>query len=285
MGNTNDLIAYANGTFRPAVSSTPQEVKFTNSLLVPIQIILINADGSLSTTKVKLDPGEDSTVDSFVNAAWLVTMRTTGSLIDILLVPEAKGTPNVVIDKTHLPMPSIVGSPPSTMDVPTFLVGQGKDPKNDNKVITREVWWYLTPNTLSLPPGGSRSWTFSTSEGVEDSTTSLSQMSSELGTSISGGWGPISTELEQSLSRSSSTSQTVTLTSSSTQSESLSLSNTFGKGDMTVRAWQVRERYAIWKSNGSVEVLQIVNDTNDVQAVTTFSDGSTQVKMLDAAAT
>jgi len=282
MANNPNLIAYANGTYRPDQTNTKQQVKLKNRLLVPIAFTLINSDGSLSGTREKVNPGKDSDkIDSFVGAAWLVTLETTGALIDVVVVAQEDGTSDLRVDQSNLPTPSIVGTPPADDDVPTFLVAQGVDPKNDDKTITRELWWFLTSDSTSLAPGESRMWKFSLLEGVEDSATSLTEMSSQLGTSASAGWGPISTSIEHSLSKSSSTSQTVTLTTSRTQEETRSLANTLGKGDMTVRVWQVRERYTVWKNDATKEVVQIINDTSHVQAVTTYSDGSSEVQELD----
>lgn len=279
--NQAALMQFAAGTFVPSPTTGKQSAKFTNQLLIPVHVTPIRSSGTLNTGKqLELDPGKpspqlDGNDKPNVGDAWLVQAAETGALINVLVIEDGKEEYKIKAD--DLPNPNLFGtglrpssSNPTASNGAVFLVGQGGE-KND-RVITRERWWNLTDQTVSLSPGESRNWEIVTSEGVEDSTRTLTEVAAELGMKAEAGWGPISSEVSSSLSTSSSVGQTVTLTSSKSSKETRLVSNTDGKGDKTIQVWQLQERYSIWKfKSGKPLKAQIINDTNDTVTVTRFS--------------
>ncbi|MEU0396490.1 hypothetical protein ABZ208_27595 [Streptomyces sp. NPDC006208] len=270
-----DLKKYAKGTFQPNPTTTEQKVVFHNDLQIPIQVVLINRDGSLSGKSYKVTPGGKTEEHSGkVNDAWLVRAANSGALIDVLTVtasqpgdvnprrdPRINYVPNMSVLSDGPPSASATNKYPTEADAHNFLVGQGENPHDSKGAVTREVWWNLSGQSYSLAPDESLSWTIATISGVERSSTVETQFITKLGLEAKGGWEAITTTINASFEKSYRQSESITLKESVSSTETRSIVNT-SSFNKIYRVWQIMETYTIWK--GDEIVAELSNDTGNI---------------------
>ncbi|MFD4139423.1 hypothetical protein [Streptomyces sp. NPDC058572] len=275
-----DLKSYAADTFRPSPTSTAQTVRFHNDLKIPIRVTLIKSDGSLTTTSYSVTSGGQSPEHSgFVNDAWLVQAANTSALIDVLTITasppnaqNARRDPHIY----YVPTSNVLnqGPPNPSKDDPyapesrahTFLVGQGKNPHNSDETVTREVWWNLNSDSFALAAGESRTWKRTRSDGVERASTVETEFITKLGLEAKGGWEAITTTINASFEGSYKETEQITLKQSESFEDSHALTNSSTSLDKEYHAWQVMEKYTIWKGN-KIEA-DLTNDTGSTHIST-----------------
>ncbi|MDQ0771910.1 hypothetical protein QF026_000376 [Streptomyces aurantiacus] len=282
-----DLRSYAGGTFRPSPTTTVQAVRFYNDLQIPVDLVLIKSDGTLSATlHYTVNPGETADHSSgYVKDAWLVMAAGTGALIDVRTVsaspPDAHNprkdvhidyVPNSSIINMGPPSASATNPHPSQDQAHTFLVGQGKNPHDRDGAVTRETWWNLDDDqSFTLPANESRSWTRTYSEGVERASTVETEFVTELGLDAKGGWGAITATINASFKATYKQSEQITLTESESYSESRTDTNNTSY-DKDFQTWQAMERYTIWKDKGKRADVELSNDTGNMHTSTACYD-------------
>jgi hypothetical protein len=150
---------------------------------------------------------------------------------------------NYTISRENLRKPNDIGRfpvpTPSTMipvDSPRVLVACGT--ASNGNYITREQYWRRTSDSYALAPGQKHTVGFSTTSGMEQTSSTQNEVSQQLGLSASAGWGPVSASVSASLSMNSTTFQQVTVTTETTRYETIELENKTTKVQVILK-WQL----------------------------------------------
>ncbi len=239
---------------------------FKNKLLFNVRVQTLRDGTIVHGSPFTVGPGKDHSFSSKSAPKSGDVIRVLATVSNSLVAELPFEGGSVTIDASHMYEPADLPDPDFSDSGQIYTVGQGKD---NGHIILREIWWFLTDQSVSLAPEEEQSWVVSYHEGVQNSVTELATVSSELGTSVSGGWGPISASISASLSASSSVQETVFLTEETTMSEQRTITNSHKNKDMNVRVFQVAERYRILKGSKTThELSSFVNSTNKLRVIT-----------------
>jgi hypothetical protein len=251
-------------------SWNPVQAYFYNGLSVPVSISAVvgNADqyGSSGTDPLPLVQPNSSPLQITVDPSWYyaITVPSTGGLIDVvqfsssrstILAPLSLTKPN---DLGPIPLPTaskppITPQPPtvvpnSTMivppDSPRVLVGCGVAPNGN--YITREQYWERQSDSICMAGHETRTVSFTTTQGKQQTSSDTTTVSASLSTSISGGWGPVSASISASLSASRSSFQQVTVTEETTSYVSHTITNPHEVPVMYLR-WQLTDVITVFQ--------------------------------------
>ncbi len=247
-------------------------MQFKNKLLVDVTVEVLKEDGTVRRdATIHVEAGKKKSFDPKnvpkPGQKLRVLFTEGGSLVFHKKIKKGDSTYRVTANSLKAPndLPEPTFNDPGSM----YLVGQGLD--SNHNIITRERWWELSPASVDLLPNESRSWTMTFYEGVEESQSSLKSMSSELSTSSSAGWGPVSASLTASLSASSSTQETISLSTQTTETETRNLLNTNQTQVMSARSYQMYERITIWDHSKHTKVKsQLVNRTDLLKTISQY---------------
>ncbi|WP_445516351.1 hypothetical protein [Streptomyces sp. NEAU-174] len=161
----------------------------------------------------------------------------------------------LTVSSSDLLNPNDIGSPPTPNeavvippDSPRVVVGCGG--VNGNS-IAREQYWRRLPSSYCIAKGEQRTENYTTTSGIEVTTSQQSQLAASLGVSASAGWGPISASISASVSASSSTSQQVTTNTQSTSFISQDFDNVKGSTAQMFLYWQLTDVITVFDSNGN----------------------------------
>ncbi|WP_316528170.1 hypothetical protein [Kitasatospora brasiliensis] len=151
--------------------------------------------------------------------------------------------------------PNDIGSPPIPNeavvippDSPRVVVGCGG--VNGNS-IAREQYWQRLPNSYCIAKGEQRTENYTTTSGIEVTTTQQSQLATSLGVNAGAGWGPISAGISASISASSSTSQQISTNTQTTSFLSQDFDNVKGSTTQMFLYWQLTDVITVFDPEGN----------------------------------
>jgi hypothetical protein len=160
----------------------------------------------------------------------------------------------LTVECSDLLIPNDIGVPPTPNqdvvippDSPRIVVGCGV--VNGN-CVAREQYWRRLPESYSLARGQQRTENYTTTSGIEVTTSQQSQLAASVGVGASAGWGPISASISASVSASSSTFQQVSTNTQTTTFVSQSFDNTKGLAAKMFLYWQLTNVVTVFDSNG-----------------------------------
>jgi hypothetical protein len=158
------------------------------------------------------------------------------------------------IECSDLLSPNDIGIPPTPNqdvvippDSPRVVVGCGV--VNGN-YVAREQYWRRLPESYSLARGQHRTENYTTTSGIEVTTSQQSQLAASVGVGASAGWGPISASISASVSASSSTFQQISTNMQTTTFVSQGFDNTKGLTSKMFLYWQLTNVVTVFDSNG-----------------------------------
>ncbi|MFD7839197.1 hypothetical protein [Streptomyces sp. NPDC059761] len=161
----------------------------------------------------------------------------------------------LTVECSHLLNPNDIGVPPTPNqdvvippDSPRVVVGCGVVNGNG---VAREQYWRRLPESYSIAKGEYRTENYTTTSGMEATTSQQSQVAASVGVSASAGWGPISASISASVSGSSSTFQQVTTNTQTTSFISQAFDNTNGKSAQMFLYWQLTNVVTVFDTNGN----------------------------------
>lgn len=201
--------------------------------------------GPLGDRKVKLLKGQFYAMRAFDSS--FVTVFKAGNLRanhrvnitnDLLIKPNEIGK--------LIPRPT--ADQPIPADSPMVCVGCGLA-ENGKSYIVRSQFWKMTSDSLTLVPGAESLVSVTTAQGRTETSSNSSSVSSSISTSASMGWGPISTSISASLSKTSSTFHSVTTNEQKTRFESMTIKNSSSK-TLTYFNWQIMDSITVFDQAG-----------------------------------
>ena len=223
-------------------------IKITNSLDIPVYIRIVDTEGNL-TPPYPIHSNSGTTLTETYSGTYAVfTTAITGAFICVIQFKA--DIKNYDVDKTLLVKPNDVGAFPKPSgdilipsDSARIMVGSGT--LANKKIMTREQYWMRSPDSYTLAPNEKRTIGYTTTSGMQTTTSVEQEIASSLGLSASAGWGPISASVSASLSTSSRTMQQVAITTESTRYETVELSNPDNTPRLYLR-WQLMEILSIF---------------------------------------
>ncbi|MEO3749095.1 hypothetical protein [Streptomyces sp. B6B3] len=216
----------------------------------------------LGTTAFQVGPALNGWYFVLVNAA-------TGAFVDVrsAYVKQEGGECRITVTPRDLCAPNAIGKPPRpnrAVVIPTdsarVTVGCGALRHEDNRVALEQYWRRL-PQSYSLGPQEERVVSYTTTSGMDTTTSEQRQVAASVGLDASVGWGPISASVSASLDLSSSTSQQVNVRSQTTSFVSESFEN---KHDTTklILLWELTTVATIFGPEGTA-LASIVYGSED----------------------
>jgi hypothetical protein len=233
-----------NGTLKsPASGQKMTNINFTNSLAVPIYIHIVNTEGVLKPSDL-LAPQERIVLpECFANWYIVFTVAASGAFVCVIQLVATQL--NYVVAPDLLVQPNDIGTfprPSGTIiippDSPRILVGCGKA-ANGNP-LTREQYWKRNSDSYALAPNERRTVGYTSTSGMQTTTSSEQEIATSLGMNASVGWGPISASVSASLSTSARSLQQVAVTTETTRYETIELANPSESPQMFLK-WQLTD--------------------------------------------
>lgn len=184
----------------------------------------------------------------FATGTYVVTCEITGAFVCSLVLTKLNTLVTATIDQSLLMAPNSLPCPvpdpscPIPGDSPRVVIAAGR--AGNGAVVVREQYWHLTSESFVLAPHATHTISQTRTCGRLETTSDQEQVSTSLGLSASGGWGPVSASLSASLSRDSATSQQVTISSTDTRFEEIQHKNPTDK-PLTYLVWQLIDQISV----------------------------------------
>ena len=156
---------------------------------------------------------------------------------DVLLQPNCIGP-------VPVPGQNVIVPP----DSPRVLVGCGKT--QGGLGLLREQFWQRLADSRPLAANETLTSSTTAVSGIQETTSTQSQLEASLGFSSSVGWGPLSTSISANLSTSSSTFQQVTVSSETTAYNDSVIDNSSGESAYLLY-WQLMDIVTVLDSSGN----------------------------------
>jgi hypothetical protein len=207
------LEQYLGGLLKSKDNNVLGPVTITNNLGVPVVAGVLMLDGSVYPA-MELPPGKAATKTAPVNWYWLIWARD-GSLASVY-AGVAAGSLSLAIGPTDLSEPGDIGPVPvPTTDVvipndsPSILVGYGQAKDKDGKPthLTRSQFWKRSGDSITLAPGESVVTSYTSTTGIQETSSNTETVATSLNASASAGWGPVSASISAGLNTSSTSFQ------------------------------------------------------------------------------
>ncbi|MFJ6482375.1 hypothetical protein ACIQK6_19975 [Streptomyces sp. NPDC091682] len=240
---------------------------FTNQTCIPLSLYLLSTEGdhfSCQTTPDQYLPegtvllpanGQESYTrqDSGTDWYWLFTNSYTGAFAAAVRTPESG---SVTITSFDLLDPNDIGLPPKPgdgviipQDSPSIMVGCGE--LETGNVVVREQYWQRLPDSYSIAAGAKRTISYTTTAGMESTTSEQSHVAESVTGSATAGWGPVSATLTASLSNDSTTFQQASTNVETTAYVSQTYDNSKGVKSRTCFYWQLTNVLTMFDSTGN----------------------------------
>jgi hypothetical protein len=249
------------------------EIKFRNQLDVPVRLYWLDGEGrqlaagqGLSQGMIgqllDIQPKTEVSLPNALSGHYLSVTASSGALVCALDAPKTVVTVHT-IDAAMLTSPNDIGPFPAPspsmlipVDSPSVLVGCGV--VAGGNIVTREQYWHRTSESFALAPKQTHTIGFSSTRGMQETTSEQSTVATSLGLSASAGWGPISASVSASLSATSTSFQQVTVTEETTHYETIVLSNPSDKTQYFLK-WQLMDVVTVFdKGNQRTPLASIV---------------------------
>lgn len=268
-----DNVNYDDPIYRQALANTLNttdpsadlhDLKLKNHLYIPIGYTPVGTDGrhGLTRTLNNNESSDSQDYKSNLHVYHIITNALTGAFLAVFkLAKNTSYDPGKDGHYDFLFQPNTIGVPPvanNLIPIPanswSVVVGISdkiKTSDGEDAVVVREQSWNMSGTSYSLAPGETKQITVSHEFGRESTTSDSNTMASSVGTSVSGGWGPISAKISASLSATSSCSHDVSIRESESSSQVETLEN---KYDTSLMVY-------FWKLMDTVTIYKLDNDT------------------------
>lgn len=257
--------AALNGTLKSPASAQKVPIRCYNDLDVPVYIRIVDTEGNLTPPVLIPAKTGNKSLESNLNWYMIFTSVASGAFIGVIQLDgsqvEYDVTTSLLVrpnDIGRFPVPS--GDIMIPTDSPLVMVGCGTAP-NGNPV-TREQFWKRSSDSYMLAPNEKHTVGYSTTSGMQSTTSNEQTISTSLGMSSSFGWGPISASVSASLSTSSRSLQQVTVSSETTRYETVELSNTTDKPQMYLK-WQLTDIITIFQPGTNILPVASIVQANE----------------------
>jgi hypothetical protein len=201
------LRQYLEGTLVSTETAQMGDIRITNDLGVPLWAGFLGLDGTVfPSTSVPVGGGPPKAGP--INWYWLL-WSLDGSLAAVF--PGATLPANFLaftIGSADLSSPGDIGPVPTpTQDVlipndsPSILVGAGKPlvAGGEGSYVTRAQFWKRSGDSISLAPTEEVTTGYTSSTGLQETSSDTETVAKSVDASLSAGWGPVSASLSASL--------------------------------------------------------------------------------------
>lgn len=250
---------------------TSDNLSLTNSLPFSVYVFELTTTGDFAgippdgssaapgTPGILLAPGECLTFQSYNSYAFfLLTAAYSGGFVCVFQVPGVGGSVQITSDL--LLEPNSIGPIPQPNqlqvippDSQCVVVGCGMA---GTVCVVREQYWRRLPDSYTIAPGQTKTISFTTVEGMQNTSSSQVTIAAQMGTSASAGWGPISASISASLSASSTSFQQLTLSSETTSYVSETLTGMSSGDDQATT-----QMYLYWQL---MDIVNLVDPTSNL---------------------
>lgn len=200
------------------------------------------------------------TVEALPSGAWIVEFGESD------FKPKGTSQPNDYVYTLSIAVitnPNDIGAYPEPSgkilipeDSKRILVGYGTT--FNNNAITREQYWKRSADSFVLAPKETYTIGFSTTSGMQKTTSEQESISKSLGASASMGWGPISASLSASLTVNSTTFQQITVSEETTRYTTINITNDQTYPLMYL-VWQIIDVITIFDSGNFAALSTIIS--------------------------
>ncbi|HKT82204.1 MAG TPA: hypothetical protein VJQ84_00030, partial [Solirubrobacterales bacterium] len=226
---------------------------------------------------MELPPGKTGPKPAPVNWYWLIWARD-GSLVSAY-AGVTTGSLSLTIGPADLSDPGDIGPVPApTTDVlipndsPSILVGCGQAKEKNGKptYLTRSQFWKRSGDSITLAPGESVMTSYTSTTGIQETSSTTETVATSLNASASAGWGPVSASISAGLNTSSTSFQQYVSTQTDTRFESRTYAPDPNSTRMIFR-WQLYDVVSVTAAAGN-KVLAQVTTAQLPDVVKVYSD-------------
>ncbi len=237
------------GKLRSPQPGASRQVKFFNTLWDSVDIFRVDVLGrrhfvvtiyfrDITGTPVNAFDGEHFIVASSHTGGFIMTVDIKAGQDDYRIT-----TYDLVKPYDIGPVPTPTRDIPIPPDSPRVVTGVGLHPKDT--LIVREQYWARLAESYMLAPLEKKTVSYTTSSGLQETSSEQTTVDQSLSVGVSGGWGPISASINASLNVSSTTSHQVTVTEERSTFLSDNLENQRDKPVMYLR-WQLTDVISLY---------------------------------------
>jgi hypothetical protein len=235
-----------------------QTVTFSNALPISVSAYIVWSNGTSTWAGMAMSPmqASQSSAVAIPDCAYIIWREAvSGAFVCVKETNYSASVTDVSIVQGDLCDPGEIGPVP----VPTADI---QVPPDSAKVvvacgtlaqgsIVRYQYWHCTDDSYCLPAGVQRTYSLTTSSGLQSTSSDMETVASSISASTSAGWGPVSASMSYSLSTSSTTMHSYTVTEETTRFESVTLSNTTAD-TVLYFAWQLMDVIEVYTNVNSV---------------------------------
>lgn len=229
---------------------------FTNGLPISILPAWVRSDGTLEVKPEVAAGGVCTFTASYVGYAYVFLTADSGAFVCAYRQASDKAA-SVTIGPSLLCEPNDVGKRPEPtdarpipLDSQPVLVGVGIMDRKTNVVISvsRQQFWRLTQDSITLAPGEHRLMSFEEKDGMQQTSSNEKTVTGSFGATAGAGWGPVSVKISASLSSTSTTMQQVVFNKETTKIQEVTLDNKGNKNAVMHLRWQLMDVITIFKN-------------------------------------
>ncbi|MET8686916.1 hypothetical protein ABZV77_22135 [Streptomyces sp. NPDC004732] len=171
--------------------------------------------------------------------------------------------PSYVVDPNDIgPVPEPNASVVIPPDSPRVVVGFGGLTAT-NSTVVREQYWQRLPDSYSIAAGALRTINYTTTSGMESTTSDQTTLASSVTGSGTAGWGPVSATLTASLSANSTSFQQTSTTVERTAFVSQTYDNTAADAkSRVVFYWQLTNVLTVFDKDGNASASLVYGTEN-----------------------
>lgn len=254
---------YLAGTLVSAGPPHRGPVTVTNLLSVPVWA------GFLATSRdayptMRVPASTTAQGDWPVNWYWLI-WALDGSLAAVFQGVTPANRLEITVGPAHLTSPGDIGPVPVPSmeipipnDSPSVLVGigQGTDSAGKPTYMTRSQFWKRSGDSITLAPNESVTTGYTSSTGIQQTSSDTKTVAESVSASVSAGWGPVSASLSVSLNSSITSFQQYVSTQTDTRFESRTYQAQPAETRMIFR-WQLYDVVTISSVAGDKVLAQV----------------------------
>lgn len=258
------LREYLSGALRSPEKPTSGKVIFQNKLQVPLWLGVLGPDGAVYPV-IKRKPRSSVTFGGPLNWYW-VTWSSDGALAAVFGPTDDTASDLVIpVGPADLCAPGDIGPVPAPTteipipnDSPSILVGcgTGTTSAKHSTCVTRAQFWKRSGDSITLAPNESVTTSYTSTTGMQETSSDTKTVAESLSASVSAGWGPVSASISASLNTSETSVHQYVATQTDTRFESRSYAAD-PSGTRTIIRWQLYDVVTVSLAENEKKISQV----------------------------
>jgi hypothetical protein len=249
-----------------ASTGTPHlgKVTITNHLGIAIQAGLLLPDGAVYP-RLQVNPGEAKVGLQQPINWYYVLWGLDGSLAAVFGGVQPPQDLSIRIGPAELSSPGDIGPVPTPStdilipnDSPSILVAcaKGKTASNEDTYMTRSQFWKRSGDSMSLAPTETVTTSYTSTTGIQETSSDTKTVATSLNASASAGWGPVSASISAALNTSHTSFQQYVSTQTDSQFESRTY-NPHPTDTRMILRWQLYDAVTIFSAKDKKVLAQV----------------------------